>query len=32
MPLMAMCFLAHDAARRITGAVLYVDGGYHLID
>jgi enoyl-[acyl-carrier protein] reductase I len=25
-------FLAHDAARLITGQVLYVDGGYHIID
>jgi enoyl-[acyl-carrier protein] reductase I len=25
-------FLAHDAARLITGATLYVDGGYHIID
>ena len=25
-------FLAHDAARRMTGQVLYVDGGYHIID
>jgi enoyl-[acyl-carrier protein] reductase I len=25
-------FLAHDAARLITGDTLYVDGGYHIID
>jgi enoyl-[acyl-carrier protein] reductase I len=25
-------FLAHDAARLITGETLYVDGGYHIID
>ena len=25
-------FLAHDAARLITGGTLYVDGGYHIID
>ena len=25
-------FLAHDAARLITGEALYVDGGYHIID
>jgi enoyl-[acyl-carrier-protein] reductase (NADH) len=24
-------FLAYDAARLITGRVLYVDGGYHII-
>lgn len=29
---MATAFLAHDAARLITGQVLYVDGGYHIID
>jgi len=28
----ATAFLAHDAARLITGATLYVDGGYHIID
>lgn len=28
----ACAFLAHDAARRMTGQVLYVDGGYHIID
>jgi enoyl-[acyl-carrier protein] reductase I len=25
-------FLAHDAARLLTGETLYVDGGYHIID
>lgn len=25
-------FLAHDAARHITGDTLYVDGGYHIVD
>lgn len=25
-------FLAHDAARLITGDTLYIDGGYHVID
>ena len=25
-------FLAHDAARLMTGQVIYVDGGYHIID
>jgi enoyl-[acyl-carrier protein] reductase I len=25
-------FLAHDAARLMTGETLYVDGGYHIID
>jgi len=25
-------FLAHDAARLITGDTIYVDGGYHIID
>jgi enoyl-[acyl-carrier protein] reductase I len=29
---MATAFLAHDAARLITGETLYVDGGYHIID
>jgi enoyl-[acyl-carrier-protein] reductase (NADH) len=24
--------LAHDAARKIAGTTLYVDGGYHIID
>jgi len=28
----ATAFLAHDAARLITGETLYVDGGYHIID
>ena len=28
----ATAFLAHDAARPITGETLYVDGGYHIID
>ncbi len=28
----ATAFLAHDAAKLITGATLYVDGGYHIID
>jgi enoyl-[acyl-carrier protein] reductase I len=28
----ATAFLAHDAARLITGTTLYVDGGYHIID
>ena len=28
----ATAFLAHDAARLITGQVLFVDGGYHIID
>jgi enoyl-[acyl-carrier protein] reductase I len=29
---MATAFLAHDAARLITGETLYIDGGYHIID
>ncbi|MGO4677733.1 enoyl-ACP reductase FabI [Bosea sp. 2YAB26] len=29
---MATAFLAHDAARLITGQTLYIDGGYHIID
>ena len=29
---MATAFLAHDAARLITGSTLYVDGGYHIVD
>jgi enoyl-[acyl-carrier protein] reductase I len=29
---LATAFLAHDAARLITGETLYVDGGYHVID
>jgi len=28
----ATAFLAHDAARLITGETLYVDGGYHITD
>jgi enoyl-[acyl-carrier protein] reductase I len=28
----ATAFLAHDAARLITGETLYVDGGYYIID
>jgi NAD(P)-dependent dehydrogenase (short-subunit alcohol dehydrogenase family) len=28
----ATAFLAHDAARLITGETFYVDGGYHIID
>jgi enoyl-[acyl-carrier protein] reductase I len=28
----ATAFLAHDAARLITGETLYVDGGCHIID
>ncbi len=28
----ATAFLAHDAARLITGDTLYVDGGYHITD
>lgn len=28
----ATAFLAHDAARLITGQVLYVDGGYSIVD
>jgi len=28
----ATAFLAHDAARLITGQVLYIDGGYHIMD
>jgi enoyl-[acyl-carrier protein] reductase I len=28
----ATAFLAHDAARLITGETLFVDGGYHIID
>ena len=27
-----VAFLAHDAARLITGETLYIDGGYHIID
>ena len=29
---MATAFLAHDAARLITGETLYIDGGYHIMD
>ena len=29
---MATAFLAHDAARLMTGDTIYVDGGYHIID
>lgn len=29
---MTCAFLAHDAARHMTGQVIYVDGGYHIID
>ena len=29
---LATTFLAHDAARPITGETLYIDGGYHIID
>ena len=28
----ATAFLAHDAARLITGDTIYIDGGYHIID
>ena len=28
----ATAFLAHDAARLITGETLYIDDGYHIID
>jgi len=28
----ATAFLAHDAARLVTGETLYVDGGCHIID
>ena len=28
----ATAFLAHDAARLITGETLYIDSGYHIID
>jgi hypothetical protein len=28
----ATAFLAHDAARLITGETLYIDGSYHIID
>ncbi|MDL2405837.1 enoyl-ACP reductase FabI [Rhizobium calliandrae] len=29
---MATAFLAHDAARLITGDTIYIDGGYHIMD
>jgi enoyl-[acyl-carrier protein] reductase I len=29
---LAVAFLAHDAAKLITGETLYIDGGYHIID
>jgi enoyl-[acyl-carrier protein] reductase I len=29
---LAVAFLAHDAAKAITGDTLYIDGGYHIID
>ncbi|CCM76087.1 enoyl-ACP reductase FabI [Rhizobium mesoamericanum] len=29
---MATAFLAHDAARLITGDTIYIDGGYHIVD
>jgi enoyl-[acyl-carrier protein] reductase I len=28
----ATAFVAHDAARFITGETLYIDGGYRIID
>jgi enoyl-[acyl-carrier protein] reductase I len=28
----ATAFLAHDAARLMTGDVVYIDGGYHIVD
>ena len=28
----ATAFLAHDAAKLITGGTIYIDGGYHVID
>jgi enoyl-[acyl-carrier protein] reductase I len=28
----ATAFLAHDAARLLTGETLYIDGGYHIIE
>ena len=28
----ATAWLATDAARRMTGQTLYIDGGYHIID
>ncbi|EJZ18739.1 enoyl-ACP reductase FabI (plasmid) [Rhizobium sp. Pop5] len=29
---MATAFLAHDAARSMTGDTIYIDGGYHIMD
>lgn len=29
---MATAFLALDAAKRITGDTIFIDGGYHIID
>ena len=29
---LATAFLAHDAAKLITGDTLFIDGGYHVID
>lgn len=29
---LATAFLAHDAAKLITGETLYIDGGYHIMD
>jgi enoyl-[acyl-carrier-protein] reductase (NADH) len=28
----ATAFLAHDAARPITGDTIYIDGGHHVVD
>ena len=28
----ATAFLAHDAARLISGGTIYIDGGYHVVD
>jgi enoyl-[acyl-carrier protein] reductase I len=28
----ATAFLAHDAARLITGDTIYIDGGYQVVD
>ena len=28
----AVAFLAHDAARLITGETIFIDGGYHIVD
>ena len=30
--ILATAFLALDGAKLITGGVMYVDGGYHIID